>query len=79
MNYLVLPKGRSMKSIQRWLVIVFAMCAGIGIGAFLMRPPQVRAVGTVYVDKVTAGNNAILGDQIVGFGCTQTDCYIASR
>jgi hypothetical protein len=69
-------KGKMMKSAATLLV---ALLFGVALGALLAHPPKVKAVGTVYVDKVTDGPNAIAGGEVVGFACKQTDCYIASR
>jgi len=68
-----------MKSMKSAVTILATLLFGIGLGAYLAHPPQVKAVGTVYLDKVTEGPNAIAGDEIVGFGCTQAACYVASR
>ena len=68
-----------MKSFKFVITIVAAVLFGVALGAFLTRPPQVKAAATVYLDKVTKGPNVVVGSVIVGFGCTQEDCYVASR
>jgi hypothetical protein len=53
------------------------------LGAFLSRPPKVKAASNrnFYIQKVQEGRNtneSIFSTGSIGFACTQTDCYVAS-
>lgn len=73
-----------MKSVPSAAAIFLALAIGAALGAFLSRPPKVHAIGSQYfisVQKVHEGNNAkspLTGSQLIGFACTQEDCYVAS-
>ena len=76
MDYL---KGEPMNSIKSALVTLAAVLIGITLGASLFRPPSVKAMTGIRVQKVNEGYNAVIGSEYLGFACTQTDCYVASR
>jgi len=72
-----------MKSISSALPIVIAVLLGMAFGAYLSRPPKVKAAGNrnFYVQKVQEGRNtnqSIWSTGFIGFACTQTDCFVAS-
>jgi hypothetical protein len=68
-----------MKSIKSALVILSAVLLGAVLGIFLSRPPQVKAaLSGLRVQKVTEGYNTVQGSQVLGFSCTQENCYIAT-
>lgn len=68
-----------MKSMKYVLTIVVSMLFGAILGAYLSHPPQVKAAVGVRVQKVTDGYNMVIGQQVLGFACTQQDCYIATQ
>jgi len=73
-----------MKSIRFIGSVVLAFFLGSALGIYLSQPPRVRAQGSIYVhvQKVREGLNPQAmgsGREIVGFACTQQDCYIATH
>lgn len=73
-----------MKSIKSAVTILTAVLVGAVLGAFLSRPPHVKAMGNalyVHLQKVHEGDNmkgAFYGSTFLGFACTQQDCYVAT-
>jgi len=66
--------------------VTLSLFVGGAIGAYLSRPPKVKAEVYSYyihVQKVTEGSNvksATGGNhQIIGFACTAQDCYVATQ
>jgi hypothetical protein len=68
-----------MNSVKSLLTIFAAVLFGVAVGAFLTRPPKVKAATVFHIQKVTEGSKMIAWDDYVGFACTQQDCYIVSR
>jgi hypothetical protein len=74
----------SMKSVKSVLTTLTAVLLGGVAGAFLARPPKAHAIGSTYfinVQKVKEGSNAksaLTGSHIIGFACTEQDCYVAT-
>ena len=73
-----------MERMNAILKFAIALLLGIIIGAYFGNPRAVKAIGSSYfisVQKVHEGNNAksaISGSQVIGFACTQEDCYVAT-
>lgn len=68
-----------MKSFKTLGMILSAFIIGATLGAYLSHPPQVKAaLSGIRLQKVRDGYNTVLGSQVLGFACTQEDCYIAT-
>lgn len=72
-----------MKPTKSAAFVLIAFLVGGALGAFLSRPPRVKAAGShnVYVQKVQEGRNTIQSlwsTGYLGFACTQTDCFVAT-
>jgi hypothetical protein len=74
-----------MKSFRLAGAAVLSLFVGGALGAYLSRPPKVKAQGvysySINVQKVKEGSNAkaTVSHQIIGFACTAEDCYIATE
>jgi hypothetical protein len=68
-----------MNSIKSVLTTVTAVFVGVALGVFLSRPPSVKALSGIRLQKVSEGYNTVIGSDYIGFACTQTDCYIATH
>ena len=68
-----------MDSIKSAATVLAAVLIGALLGAFLARPPQVKAaLSGVRVQRVTEGYNTVQGSQVLGFACGQEGCYVAT-
>lgn len=71
--------GGTMKTIKSAGTVVVVFILGIALGIYLSQPPHVKAaLNGVRIQKVTEGYNTVMGSQILGFSCTQADCFIAT-
>jgi hypothetical protein len=71
-----------MATMKRVTAGLLVFLAGIACGTYLHRPPvTVHAQGGgFHVVSARPGFNMLLGDpQIIGFSCSQSDCYLAYR
>jgi hypothetical protein len=76
--------------IQSLITFLIAVVVGFTLAMTLRRPAKVKAAGIVHVDEVRflgalGGNVSPLGNQVVGFSCTQYEndqkihCFVASQ
>jgi hypothetical protein len=63
-----------------FLKTLLAVVAGFVLAAVLYHPQSARALNNIRLTEIKPGlNSYVLGDRIIGFGCTQDACYIASE
>jgi hypothetical protein len=73
-----------MKSIKSAVPVCVALAVGFASGAYLSRPPKVKASTSFHIQKLRTSaygdsSNLVLYDDYVGFSCTAQDCYILTR
>jgi hypothetical protein len=65
---------------MNFLKTCLAVVAGFVLGAMLYQPHPVKALNNISLTEIKQGMHSyVLGDKIIGFGCTQEACYIASE
>lgn len=81
----VLVSYATLTAMKLAIVIALFFALGVASGAYLSRPPKVKAATNFHLQKLRTSQFGdaitfiVSNDDYVGFSCTAQDCYILTR